>query len=185
MSDDPTDQSEPVADGDEGGAPSSDQAALAASGADGTEGSGLDGVAPAQLGATKYVHAAYFVAGTLTAFLSGRVLAGVWNALAAWGPAVRAVPQLLLYGEDERPAFTMVAGAFIGILAVVYFVRSDEVRRWADDVATELSKVVWPTRETVTNGTIVVIVASALAAIYVGLLDQLWAFVTSRVYGGS
>jgi len=57
------------------------------------------------------------------------------------------------------------------------------VRDWADEVAIELSRVTWPTREQVTNGTIVVIVASAVAAVYVALLDRFWGFVTTLVYG--
>jgi len=139
---------------------------------------------PTNLGATKYVHAAFFVVGIATAFISGRVLAGIWNALAAWPPAVRAVPQLLLYGEDERPSYTIVLGIVIGIIVVVQMFRKPGIRTWSDDVATELSKVVWPSREIVTNGTIVVVVASALATVYVGLLDRLWGFVTQQVYGG-
>jgi len=152
---------------------------------DGAEGSapGGSGEAPTNLGATKYVHTAFFVVGILVAYVAGKILAGVWNALSAWPPAVRAVPQLLYYGEDERPAFTMVVGVLIGILAVVQFFRNPRIRQWADDVAGELSKVVWPTRETVTNGTIVVVVASAIATVYVGLLDRLWGFVTTLVYG--
>jgi preprotein translocase subunit SecE len=142
-----------------------------------------ESAAPTHLGATKYVHAAFFVVGIATAFIAGRILAGIWNALAAWAPAVHAVPQLLLYGEDERPEFTIVVGIVIGILVVVQMFRRPNVRTWSDDVALELSKVVWPSRETVTNGTIVVVVASALATIYVGLLDRLWAFVTQRIYG--
>ena len=139
--------------------------------------------AATNLGATKYVHTAFFLAGILAAFISGKVLAGVWNAVSAWPPAVRAVPQLLYYGEDERPAITMVAGGAIGVVTVVQFFRNPALRQWADDVAGELSKVVWPTRETVTNGTIVVVVASAIATVYIGLLDRLWGFVTTLVYG--
>jgi preprotein translocase subunit SecE len=107
-----------------------------------------EGGAPTSLGATKYVHAAFFVVGITTAFISGRVLAGVWNALAAWPPAVHAVPQLLLYGEDERPSFTFVVGIVIGIAVVAQMFRKPSVRTWSDDVAAELSKVVWPSRET-------------------------------------
>lgn len=153
---------------------------------EGGEGQGDDSAdlaPPTNLGATKYVHAAFFVVGIATAFITGRILAGIWNALAAWPPAVRAVPQLLLYGEDERPSFTIVVGVLVGILVVAQMFRNPGVRQWSDDVANELSKVVWPSRETVTNNTIVVIVASALATIYVGLLDRLWAFVTMKIYG--
>jgi len=141
------------------------------------------GQAPTNLGATKYVHTAFFVIGILVAYVSSKMLAGIWNALSAWPPAVRLVPQLLYYGEDERPSITIFVGVAIGVITVVQFFRNRRLRQWADDVAGELSKVVWPTRETVTNGTIVVVVASALATVYVGLLDRLWGFVTTLVYG--
>lgn len=143
----------------------------------------FQGGAPAQLGLTRYVHAAFFAAGVLVAYLSGQILASIWNVLAEWPAAVRAVPQLLRYAEDERPTFTLAAGALIGILAVVYAVRKEEVRTWADEVASELYKVHWPEREIVTNGTIVVLVAGLFATVYIGLLDRVWGFITNLVYG--
>jgi preprotein translocase SecE subunit len=137
---------------------------------------------PAQLGATKYVHAAFLGAGVLTAYLSGKVLASVWNLLAEQPTIAEAVPQLLQYSEDERATFSMVAGAAIGLLLVVQTYRKEHIRRWADEVATELSKVTWPNKETVTNGTFVVIVATAIGTVYVALLDRFWSFVTNLVY---
>ena len=142
-----------------------------------------ESAAPATLGAAQYVFAAFLVAGLSVAYISGRVLAAIWDSLAAWPAAVRVVPQLLLYGEDERPSLTIFAGALVGIAFTVHLFRSPGVRRWSDDVAAELAKVAWPSRETVTNGIIVVVVASALATVYVGLLDRLWGFVTQLVYG--
>jgi preprotein translocase subunit SecE len=144
---------------------------------------GLTGETPVHLGSTKYVHAAFFAAGVLGAFIAGRILAAIWNRLAEWPAAVRAVPGLLRYAEDERPGFTMLAGAVIALVTVIQIYRKDDTRRWADEVASELSKVVWPNKETVTNGTIVVIIASIIATVYVGLLDRLWGFVTTLVYG--
>jgi preprotein translocase subunit SecE len=142
-----------------------------------------DDFVPTSLGAAKYVHAAFFVVGIVVAYVSGKLLATAWNALAAWPAAVRSVPQLLLYGEDERPKFTLAVGFVLGALTLVKLIRTPGIRKWADDVAAELSKVVWPTKETVRNGTVVVVVASALATVYVGLLDRLWGFVTTLVYG--
>ena len=139
--------------------------------------------APANLGATKYVHAAFFAAGILGAYLSGKILAAIWNRLAEWPAAVRQVPQLLRYGEEERGSITLAAGAIIGLIGVIQTYRKEHIRRWADEVALELSKVTWPNKETVTNGTIVVVVASAVAAVYIALLDRLWAFITTLVYG--
>jgi preprotein translocase subunit SecE len=178
MSDETSTKAEDLA--PEGELPQDDALAKASDG----EGSSEESAAPTNLGATKYVHAAFFVIGIATAFISGRILAGIWNALSAWPPAVRAVPQLLLLGEDERPSYTIVVGIVIGITVVVQMFRKPALRTWSDDVAAELSKVVWPSREIVKNGTIVVVVASAIATVYVGLLDRLWGFVTTQVYGG-
>jgi len=142
-----------------------------------------EGGVPAHLGATRYVHAAFFVAGMLAAFVSGKLITLIWNSLAEWPAAVRLVPRLLAYGETERENFGLVAGAVIGVITVVQTYRKEHVRRWANDVAGELSKVTWPNRETVTNGTVVVVVATLIATAYVSLLDKFWGFVTNLVYG--
>jgi|SRR5690349_8049331 len=135
------------------------------------------------LGADKYVFAAFFGAGIALAFLVGKTLAAVWSHLVEWPWAVRLVPQLMRYAEDERPTYTTAAGAVVGVITAVMCLRNEGIRHWADDVAIELSKVTWPKRETVTNGTIVVICAGLFATVYVGLLDRLWGFVTMLVYG--
>ena len=155
-------------------------AALAAAGA---EDSGDEDVVVGELGTDKYVFAAFFAAGVGIAFLFGKLLAAIWNTLAAWPAVVREVPWLLRYAEDERPTFTMTLGVVIAVLVVARSVRKEGVRRWADDVALELSKVHWPKKDTVTNGTVVVIAAGLFATVYIGLLDRLWGFVTMLVYG--
>jgi preprotein translocase SecE subunit len=142
-----------------------------------------DGAAATQLGATKYVQTAFFAAGIAVAYLSSKALNALWNSLAEWPAAVRYVPQLLRFAEDERPSYTLVAGAIIGIVVTIIYYRKESIRGWAYEVASELSKVTWPKREAVTNGSIVVLAAGAFATVYVGLLDRLWSFVTMLVYG--
>jgi preprotein translocase subunit SecE len=66
---------------------------------------------------------------------------------------------------------------------VIQIYRREGIRQWADEVAAELAKVSWPNRETVVNGTIVCVVATALAAVYVAILDRFWSFLTTLVYG--
>jgi transcriptional antiterminator NusG len=68
----------------------------------------------AVLGATKYVHAAFFGAGILAAYLGGKLMLSGWNLLADWPDAVRQVPQLIQYGEDERGSITLAVGAVVG-----------------------------------------------------------------------
>jgi preprotein translocase subunit SecE len=144
---------------------------------------GDDGGVVEHLGVDKYVFAAFFGAGIGLAFLVGKMLASWWSHLVELPWVVRTTPFLLRYAEDERPTYTMTIGAVVGVLAVIFCLRNERIRHWADDVALELSKVTWPKRETVTNGTIVVICAGLFATVYVGLLDRLWGFVTMLVYG--
>ena len=136
-----------------------------------------------QMGTARYVHAAFFVATILLAFVSSKIIGLVWAELADWPAATRAVPLLVRFAEDERNSYVLAVGALIGLVTIIQIYRKEKIRRWADEVALELSKVSWPNRETVTNGTVVVIVASLIATVYVGLLDRFWSFLTHLVYG--
>lgn len=140
-------------------------------------------LAVGELGSDRYVFAAFFAAGGLGAFLIGRITAAIWNSLAENPAVVREFPQLLRLSEDERPTYTMLFGVVIATFLVISNVRKVGVRSWAEGVASELGKVHWPDRETVTNGTVVVIAAGIFATLYIGLLDRLWGFVTMLVYG--
>jgi preprotein translocase subunit SecE len=178
---------------DGGGEASSDEALVkAAEGSDGQEpgtelaapGEGDDAVEGAvHIGSERYVHAAFFVAGILAAYVASKVIGLAWSELAAWPAAVRAVPQLVSFAEEERDSYALGAGAVIGALTIVQSYRKESVRTWAGEVAAELSKVTWPTREAVLNGTVVVVVASTLATVYVTILDRIWSFLTTLVYG--
>ncbi len=139
---------------------------------------------PAHLGAAqKYVHAAFFAAGILVAYLSGKILQAAWNEIAEWPAAVRAVPFLLRFAEDDRANYTLLAGALIGVIAVIQTYRKEKIRQWANDVAAELAKVSWPNKDTVQSGTVVVVIATLISTTYIGLLDRLWGFLTNLVYG--
>lgn len=143
----------------------------------------VSGGADDTLGTEKYVFIAFFAAAIGIAFLVGKTLTALWNRLAEEAWVARQLPILLRYPEDERPMFTMALGGVVGVISLFVLLRHDRLRRWADEVATELSKVTWPKREMVTNGTIVCIAAGIFATVYIGLLDRLWAFVTMLVYG--
>jgi preprotein translocase subunit SecE len=140
-------------------------------------------LAPAEFGVERYVHAAFFSAGLLAAYLAGKMALSAWNALADWPDAVRSLPWLIAYSEEERGTFTLVIGAVLGVLVVLRYYRRPAVRSWATEVAAELARVTWPSKETVTNGTLVVLIAGAVATIYVTLLDRFWGYLTNLVYG--
>ncbi|AKT37401.1 preprotein translocase subunit SecE [Chondromyces crocatus] len=141
-----------------------------------------DGAA-AQLGIDKYVFAAFFVAGMLFAYLIGRLVHGVWATAASTAWFSRAVPVLANVADEQKTTYGVVIGGIIALILVLRMYRNPEIRTWADEVATELTKVKWPTKKDVTNATFIVITATTVATIYLTLLDRFWAFVTSIVYG--
>ena len=144
---------------------------------------GEDVVLPTQLGMQRYIFAAYFVGGMLVAYVIGRGVHGIWSHYSNRDFFVSAVPRLAAIPDETKQTYSTVLGALISLLFIVRTARKPDVRRWSEDVTTEMAKVKWPTRKEVTNSTIVVITASALATTYLFLLDRLWAFVTGLVYG--
>lgn len=136
-----------------------------------------------QMGAQRYVIAAFIVATMTGAYVLGLTIHGIW----AWASnrdffALR-VPALAAVSDESKLTWGTVVGAVIALVYAVKQYRDPEVRTWTDDVASELTKVKWPNKKDVTNSTIVVIAASAFAMLYLFLLDRLWGFVTSLIYG--
>ncbi len=141
--------------------------------------------AATQLGADRYVLAGFFAAGMLGAYVLGRTLQLLWATASNKDWFSRAVPRLAAVSDEDKGTLSLVAAAVVALIFVVRTYRRADVREWTDEVASELTKVKWPNRKDVTNSTIVVIAASAIATVYLALLDRLWAFVTSLVYDRS
>jgi preprotein translocase subunit SecE len=85
------------------------------------------------------------------------------------------------YAEPDDTIVTIVAVA-VGLVGTYLAYQNDRVRDFATEVVTELSKVTWPTREETWYSTIVVLSASAIAAVYTGVFDALWSALTDLVY---
>lgn len=141
------------------------------------------GTTPSQLGAQRYVLAGFFAAAIGTAYIAGRTVTTIWNHLADSQWAVDKAAFLTRLTEDSRNTWGTVIGAAIGLAALIYAYGREDVRTWVNEAAIELAKVTWPTKKDVTNNTIVVIVASVVATVYLALLDRFWSFVTNLVYG--
>lgn len=135
-----------------------------------------------QLGSARYVHASFIAAAALVGFIASNLFTLIWNRLAEVPWALRAIPQLVRYDEDVRGDVGLVVGAIVGIITVVRIYRRPKIREWADEVAAELAKVTWPDREAITNNTVIVIVATLVATVYVTILDRFWAFSTGLIY---
>src|SRR5882672_5714590 len=170
------DEASPASDGAAG-----DGTALVREGAPGPSGDPADEdhdispVAPTQLGARRFVYAAYFAAAIGIAFISSKALDFAWVKLQNYQPSI---------GEPRDEIVMPLAGA-IGAGTAVYYWYRTRARQLAEEVAAEMSKVTWPSRTEVTNGTVVVIVTTVVSTVFFALMDKFWGFVTNLVYGGT
>jgi len=139
--------------------------------------------AAAQLGTDRYVLAGFFAAGMLAAYVLGRAIQTAWIGVANKDWFSQAVPRLAAVPDDDKGMYGILLGGLLALLLVYRAYKRPDIRAWCDEVATELAKVVWPSRKEVTSSTFIVIVASTMATLYLALLDRLWAFVTNIVYG--
>ena len=76
-----------------------------------------------------------------------------------------------------------LAAAVIATSVGIISYRNDRVYHLANEVATELKKVTWPTAKEVRSATVVVIIMSIVSAVILGLFDFVWSNLTELVYG--
>lgn len=144
---------------------------------------GDDSASPQQLGVKRYVLAGFFAAGIAVAYLTSNIVLALWNTLAANAWVASNLSFVNRIAEDDRGGFAMLAGALVGLAVAVRAYQRDSVRNWINEVAAELAKVTWPDKKEVTNSTVVVVMASAFATVFLALMDRFWGFVTNLVYG--
>ncbi len=81
--------------------------------------------------------------------------------------------------------FNVTLAAAIGALVIgVIAYRNDRIYHLANEVASELKKVTWPTAKEVRASTSTVIVMAIVSAVILGLFDFAWSNLTQVVYGG-
>ncbi len=127
---------------------------------------------PLQLGYMRFVYAAYMGIAMLVAFLVAKAGHVAWYRMGQWKPGV---------GEPRDEIVYIVAAGF-GIGFALYYWRKAAARQYATEVAEELSKVSWPTRNEVTNSTAVVLFYTLFATVFFALMDQFWKYVTDKIY---
>src|SRR5262249_10552752 len=143
-----------------------------------------DEPAATQLGAERYVLAGFFGAGIVGTYVVGRALHGLWMYLSNKDWFSQTLPTIAAVADEDKTTYSTVIAALLSMASVYRTYKKPDVRAWSDDVASELAKVKWPTKKEVSSSTVVVITASAVATLYLALLDRLWAFITNIVYGG-
>jgi preprotein translocase subunit SecE len=82
----------------------------------------------------------------------------------------------------DELTITVGSAAFTLLLGVLLY-RSDRIYSLANEVASELGKVTWPTAKEVRAAAIVVIIVSVVTAMITGVFDFVWSNLTEMVYG--
>jgi preprotein translocase subunit SecE len=91
-----------------------------------------------------------------------------------------------IWGYFGSPPSEFRITTFAAVVAVAFGVvmyRSDKYYFLANEVATELKKVTWPTAKEVRTATTVVIIMALISAVILGLFDFVWSNLTELVYG--
>jgi preprotein translocase subunit SecE len=127
---------------------------------EGDEG-GEEEVLPAQMGHRRYVYAVYFALGIALAYFLSKAGLALWHRLSQWTPKV---------GEPREDLMTPIS-AVIAALVVFFTYRRPDVRTLSDEVALELSKVEWPTRDQLRRSTTIVVLATIGSSLAFWLYD--------------
>jgi preprotein translocase subunit SecE len=123
------------------------------------------GASPTSIGLTRYVHVGFFVAGFLLAYVVAKVIGGLWS---------------LVWATNELAVAAIAVG--VAAVATIYAWRHPRLNMLSKEIATELSKVTWPTRKETSAFTVTVVVFTIIAALILGLFDMFWAALTGLVY---
>ncbi len=110
-------------------------------------------------------------------------------AAVALGIFLERVLQLVLNtaGVNDATVFSdwtisTVVGFAIAAVAAVVVWRIPKTQRVSLEVALELGRVTWPSLRETRAATIAVIVASAVAAVILGVFDMIWGWLSSQIY---
>ena len=85
------------------------------------------------------------------------------------------------FAEPNEIGSSAIAAVVAGF-AVWGLYRHPRIQAWTNEVVAELARVAWPTRRETTASTIVVIVASLVAAAILGGFDAAWSAITDLIY---
>jgi preprotein translocase subunit SecE len=81
--------------------------------------------------------------------------------------------------ETTIALLSAVVAVTVGIVAY----KNDRAYHLANEVASELKKVTWPTAKEVRAATIVVIIMAIISAVILGIFDLVWSNLTALLYG--
>jgi preprotein translocase subunit SecE len=117
------------------------------------------------LGLERWVQFA-FIAGALALFwLFDHLIIVIWELFA-----------------DSDGTLASAGAAILAIVISSALYKHPKVNKFSNEVAAELARVKWPTREETWKQTLIVLVVSVVAAIILGVFDITWSKLSDLVY---
>jgi preprotein translocase subunit SecE len=85
-----------------------------------------------------------------------------------------------------KPNLTLISvgAVLLSLGAAAVALRNERLVELSGEVAAELKKVTWPTREETFAATIVVIVTVIVASLFLGIFDSIWSNLAKVIYNG-
>jgi len=87
------------------------------------------------------------------------------------------------FGSVPNEMYVSLGSAFVALIVGIAMYKSDKYYYLANEVASELKKVTWPTAKEIRTSTFVVIIMAIISAVILGLFDFVWSNLTELVYG--
>jgi preprotein translocase subunit SecE len=87
------------------------------------------------------------------------------------------------FGPVPSDITISLASGIAAIVVGLVLYNNDRVYHLANEVASELKKVTWPTAKEVRSSTLTVILMAIISALILGLFDFAWSNLTELVYG--
>jgi preprotein translocase subunit SecE len=88
------------------------------------------------------------------------------------------------FGSPPSEIKSTLLAALVAFSVGTALYRNDRIYTLANEVASELKKVTWPTAKEVRLATVTVIAMAIVSAIILGVFDTVWSKLTELVYGG-
>ena len=83
---------------------------------------------------------------------------------------------------DSDPTIASAGAAILALIGAFAAYRHPRASAFSNEVADELSKVVWPSREETWNQTLIVLAVSAIAAAIFFVFDATWSKLSDLIY---
>lgn len=120
---------------------------------------------PKTLGLERWVQMAFSVVALLLLWVLDRVITLIWDRFA-----------------EPQPTLATLGALVVSAVTTYALYRHEKINQVTHEVVAELTKVTWPGREETRVSTIVVIIASVIASIIIGVFDAAWSWVTDFIY---